>query len=110
MFPSLIRCATPDLLEVYGTWVGQVKEKDVRNRHVLDFPAAIARLALTSSKAKKSRRFRMPRGVPRGRATRRPAEIADNECNTPVSGTQRKTGQLGLRGRDCLSNRSHRLR
>jgi hypothetical protein len=37
------------------------------------------------------------------------AEIADNECHAPAPGTQRKTGQLRLNDRDCLSNRSHRL-
>ena len=35
--------------------------------------------------------------------------IASNERRPAVSGTQRKTGQLGLRDRDCLSNRSQRL-
>jgi hypothetical protein len=30
------------------------------------------------------------------------AEMADNKCHAPVSGTQRETGPLRLRDRDCL--------
>ena len=35
--------------------------------------------------------------------------IAINGCHAPAPGTQRKTGRLGLKDRDCLSRGGHRL-
>jgi hypothetical protein len=49
----------------------------------------------------------LSRNVQPGRLSR--AKIADNECRAPVSGTQRKTGPLGVRDRDCLSKDGQRV-